>query len=269
MSTYKTEGIILRRSNFGEANLILHIYTKDFGKIEVVARSARKEQGKLKGHLEPFLYCDFVIVNGRKMDTVANSFILESFLYLRENMEKALPAFSVLEIADKMTIEDYRDERVFYLLKKSLIFLNDNSKKDYVSNLLLVLFFEINFLSLSGFRPHMEKCVFCGDKIIPGENRFSFSLGGALHSRCFDKCPDAISLSDESIKLIKFLEMKEVGAESYEKEIDKKLVHLSKIKVRNDLVFRDIFLLRDFIAFNLDKKINSFDVLYNFARRGN
>lgn len=269
MSTYKTEGIILRRSNFGEANLILHIYTRDFGKIEVVARSARKAQGKLKGHLEPFLYCDFVIVHGRKMDTVANSFILDGFLDLRSRTEKTFPGFSILEIADKMTIEGYRDGRVFLLLKKSLSFLNEDLSQSSTGKLLLVLFFEINFLTLSGFRPNVEKCVFCGEKIVPGKNKFSFSLGGALHSYCANKCPDAILIQDDAIKLLKFLEMKEVALSDFEKEIDKKLLRLSKLQVKDDLVFRDIFLLRDFIVFNLDKKVNSFDALYNFARREN
>jgi len=63
MSTYKTEGIIIKRNNFLEASLILDIYTKDYGKVEAVARSARKVKGKLKGHLELFLDTELILVH--------------------------------------------------------------------------------------------------------------------------------------------------------------------------------------------------------------
>lgn len=269
MSTYSTEGLILRRSNFGEANLLLHIYTKNFGKIEAVARSAKKSQGKLKGHLEPFLCCDFLFAHGRKIDTITNSFITENYLNLRNDMAKTFFASAFLEIIDKMTIEGYRDERFFVLLKKLLEFLDRDESRDLTLYAILILFLEINLLTLSGFRPHMDQCVFCGEKILPGKNKFSFSMGGALHDHCGVKCPDAIFISDDSIRLIRFIEIKNFDSGDYAAKLDRKLSEIKRLKVERGLVFQNIFSMRDFISFSLDKKINSLEIVYDFALKEN
>ncbi|HEY0221020.1 MAG TPA: recombination protein O N-terminal domain-containing protein [Candidatus Paceibacterota bacterium] len=51
---YTTEGIILKRKGFGEADLFLHILTKDLGLILASAKSARLSSSKLKGALQEY-----------------------------------------------------------------------------------------------------------------------------------------------------------------------------------------------------------------------
>ena len=125
MSTYKTEGIIIKRNNFLESSLILDIYTKDYGKVEAVARSARKAKGKLKGHLELFLWTEMILAHGKSIDTITSSLTIESFFGLRNNLKLSYGAYYILELVDKMTAEEHQDERIFYLLKKSLLFLDE------------------------------------------------------------------------------------------------------------------------------------------------
>lgn len=269
MSTYRTEGIVLRRSDFGEANLLLHIYTKEFGKIEAVGRSARKPQGKLKGLLEPFLYSDFMFVRGKKMDTVANSFVLESYLPLRGDFESVLAASAVTEIANRMTMTGYRDERVFRLILESLRFINEGTGEERRGAAILILFFEINLLALSGFSPCVSRCAFCGEKIRTGENYFSNSLGGVLDAACGKKCPDAARLDDNMVRLLKFLQVEGEEAEGYGEDIREKLVQIRKLKVERGVLTRSILLMKSFIEFNLDQKINSLDLFCNFARGKN
>jgi DNA repair protein RecO (recombination protein O) len=264
MSTYRTQGIILRRGDFGEANLLVYIWTKDFGKIEAVGKSARKAKGKLKGHLEPFLYADFNLVRGKKMDTVAGSFIIDPFLSVRGSFDKILAASVVAEIGDRMTVEGYKDERVFDLILLSLSFLDRAPEREKKLLWLLILFFEVNLLSLSGFAPQSDKCVFCGERMLPGKNYFSFSLGGALDALCAAKIPDAVRLSDDAIKLLRFLAV-DPGASGYKEAVSAKLFELLKLRVDSGAIFRAVFLMKDFIEFNIDRRINSFDTFFNFA----
>ena len=70
MGTYKTRGIIIKRSNYSEADRILTIYTEKLGKIRVNAKGIRKIKSKLAGSLEPFCLTDFVIAEGRNLDIV-------------------------------------------------------------------------------------------------------------------------------------------------------------------------------------------------------
>lgn len=266
MSTYRTEGIILRRSNFGEANLLLHIFTRDFGKIEAVAKSARKPKGKLKGHLEPFLYADFNIVHGKKMDTIANSFVLDPLLNLRSSFDRVMAASIIAEITDRMTIENYHDERVFYLLRESFAFIDSMPDADRKRLWLLILFFEVNLLSLSGFAPQADRCVFCSEKMPPGKNYFSFSLGGVLDSVCAAKIPDAILIDDDAIRLLRFLTIDTDDKKTYAEKLEAKLADLKKLHVKSEALFRGALLMKNFIEFNIDRKINSFDTFLNFAR---
>ena len=53
---HSTEGIILKKEPYGEADLLITILTKDFGKIKVMAQGVRKEAAKLKGHFEPLTH---------------------------------------------------------------------------------------------------------------------------------------------------------------------------------------------------------------------
>jgi len=267
MSTYRTEGVILRRSDFGEANLLLRIFTRDFGKIEAVGRSARKAKGKLKGHLEPFLYSDFVLARGKKMDTVANSFVIKAFLNLRSDMETAILTSAVLEIADRMTMENYRDEKMFNLVLETMNFFDETSLSREKMRLTL-LFFEINALALSGFAPRSKNCVFCSGEIKPGKSFFSFSLGGVLDDKCARKCPDALAVDDDTIKLLRFLAVsdKSEGRENYISAVEEKLEEARKLNVNGDIVLRGAFLMKNFIEFNIDQRINSLKVLCDVTK---
>ncbi len=266
MSTYRTEGIILRRSDFGEANLLLRILSRTEGKVEAVGRSARKAQGKLKGHLEPFLYADFVLVRGRRMDTVANSFILDPFLGLRGSLAGTLTGSVLLEITDRLTLEGYRDERVFLLLLASLRFIEAHPE-DRKALWLLLLFFEVNFLGLSGFRPQTDHCVLCQEKMTPGRNYFSFSLGGVLDEECAKRIPDAVRVADDVIKLLRFLALDEAEGD-YGRALESKLSELYKLRAESAAIYRSVILMKGFIEFNTDTRINSLDTLCSFAREG-
>ncbi|MCK5084912.1 MAG: DNA repair protein RecO [Candidatus Pacebacteria bacterium] len=219
MSTYKTEGIIIKRNNFLESSLILNIWTKDYGKVEAVARSARKAKGKLKGHLELFLDTELILAHGKNLDTITSSLATESFLNLRDDLEFSFAAYYILELVDRLTAEGHQDEKIFCLLKEVLLFLDDIVKdlslqgaerqsnpvttcKEFnygiASSLnypldnftprndlnLLILLFQTNLLNLTGFSPELNKCVLCGEPIKAGKNYFDFSRGGVLGSEC-------------------------------------------------------------------------------------
>ena len=105
MSTYKTEGIIIKREYFGEASLALDVYTREYGKMRAVARSARKAGGKLKGHLELFLNVEMMLARGRNIDTIASSVTAENFPRVRSDLKLSSAAYLMIELADKFTAD--------------------------------------------------------------------------------------------------------------------------------------------------------------------
>ncbi|MDF1498590.1 MAG: DNA repair protein RecO [Patescibacteria group bacterium] len=293
MSTYKTEGIIIKRSNFLESSLLLHIYTKNYGKVETVARSARKAKGKLKGHLELFLDTELILAYGRNIDTITSSLTVESFSNLRNSLEISFGAYYVLELVDKMTIEEHKDERIFYLLKNVLFFLDkmvldelslqgvsqDNVANPKLSSLrivkglprslrlprndinILILFFQINLLNLTGFSPELNKCIFCKKLIKSGKNYFSFSMGGIMGQECFFKNPDAVLIDDNKIKLLRLFQFKGGDVKEFNLHLKKSFQIIKKLKANKKLILNSVFLLNKFIEFNIERKIKGVDFL--------
>jgi len=270
MSTYKTEGIIIRRNNFRESSLILGIYTKDYGKIEAVARSARKEKGKLKGHLELFLHTDLILAQGRNVDTITSSLAAENFLSLRNSLKLLFPAYYILELVDRITIEKYKDERIFHLLKKVLLFLDKLADAETKQCLVIakeapkikrylgVLFFQTSLLGLTGFSPVLEKCVFCAKPLVPEKNYFSFELGGIIGKECALSDLSAVSISDNTIKLIRLFQLEGSGKpKNYAGYLDECFGIMNRLKVSEKAVLDSIFLMNRFIEFNIEREIKA------------
>ncbi|MFA6492884.1 MAG: DNA repair protein RecO, partial [Patescibacteria group bacterium] len=95
---YKTRGIILKRTNLNEADRILTIFTENNGRIKAVAKGIRKTLSKLAGHLELFCLTDFVIAEGRNLDTITAAETQKCFINLRGDLESTNVAYYLAEI---------------------------------------------------------------------------------------------------------------------------------------------------------------------------
>ncbi len=190
---YKTRGIILKRTNLGEADRIITIFTEKFGKIRIVARGVRKTLSKMAGHLEPFCLTNLQIVEGKNLDVVTGAQVEECFMGIRSDLAKTQNCFYIAEIVDKMTEDGDIHVEIFELLAATFC------HADELIAPLLISFFEINFLAQMGFRPELHQCVKCQNKITAGDNSFDFTRGGLI---CAD-CGLGRAISDEAIKIIR------------------------------------------------------------------
>ena len=67
---YRTEAIVLRRSELGEADRVLTIYTPQWGKLRTIAKGVRRPASKLRGHLELFTRAKLLLARGRNLDVI-------------------------------------------------------------------------------------------------------------------------------------------------------------------------------------------------------
>lgn len=202
MSTYKTKGIIIKRTDLGEADKILTFYTFNLGKKKAVAKGVRKVTSRLAGHLELFLLVDLILAKGKNLDTVISAQTIQSFKGIRQNLEKTSQAYFICELLDKLTPDEYQDTRVYDLLLDTLTFL-DVRIFDQNKISLLIKAFEMKLLVLLGFSPELSKCVHCGSEKI---GFFSVLLGGALCKKCIRFDARSIKISFYALRLIKDLE---------------------------------------------------------------
>lgn len=121
---YKTQGIIIKRANSGEVDRLLTIYTKDFGKILVRAKSVRKNQSKLKGHLELFLQSHFLVAPGKNLDIITGAETIERFLELHQRLPCLAAAYYLSEVIDKTMAGPEKDIQIWQLILSGFEKLN-------------------------------------------------------------------------------------------------------------------------------------------------
>jgi len=142
---YKTEGIIIKRKNFGEADKILTIFTKHCGKIKVIAKGIRKITSKKAGTLELFNHCKLVLAKGKDLDIVTEAQVINSFSSWRKNLDKVGIAWYFCELVDKLTAESQANRNLFELLKNYLENIPQANTPQYIRS------FEEHLLDQLGF----------------------------------------------------------------------------------------------------------------------
>jgi DNA repair protein RecO len=152
MKQFSTQGIILTRTDFGEADRILTFITQDHGKIKAIAKSVRKAGAKLAGAIELFSVSELTVVAGRgDVSTLISARLARHYDQIVKDLNRTNVAYDFLKILNKAT-EDKTEEAFFTLLDKALAALNDKE----ISLELTDLWFRMQLLRLTGHTPNLR-----------------------------------------------------------------------------------------------------------------
>jgi DNA repair protein RecO (recombination protein O) len=117
---YKAEGIILKRKNAGEADRILTIFTKQFGKIRVIAKGVRRTTSRRSAHLEVFKHVSFSCVSAVSMDMLVEVETIVTHSDREVDLSHIADAYYVCELIDVFMPEKLEHEEVFFLLSRAI-----------------------------------------------------------------------------------------------------------------------------------------------------
>jgi len=145
----KTQGIIIKRSDLGKFDRLLTIYTKDFGKLLVKAKSVRKPESKLKGHLELFLHIHLMFALGKNGAIVTQAQTLNSFSCLKEDLKKIGTAYYLADLIDKLIAGPEKDLRIWSLILESFLSIEKSQSQAELEK--IVHCFENRFLEFLGY----------------------------------------------------------------------------------------------------------------------
>ncbi|MCO7175691.1 DNA repair protein RecO [Sporolactobacillus kofuensis] len=203
----KTEGFIIRTTDYGESNKIVTLYTKEFGKIGLMARGAKKPKNPLSAVSHVLFYGLCLFSKGRGLGTLYQAETLNAFRTVREDIEKMGYAALVLELTDRLTEERQPSESIYHLLQ-AILLLMDKGKDPAV----LAALFAIKMMPQAGVAPELTHCVHCGQK----RDNYAFSImnGGFLCQNCIHTDAYAIHLSpvvQKLLPLIQSVPMERVG----------------------------------------------------------
>jgi len=244
MPTHRVEGIVIKRTNYSEADRILTIFTKNRGKVAAIAKGSRKITSRKGGHIELLSHSLFSLAEGKNLYVVSEAETIEPFREIKENLDKSGLGYYIAEFINEFVREEQRSYPLFRLCLMALGFLNDASEG---AERVLVRAFELKALAELGFAPEIRKCVLCGQPLTWGEcNAFSSCEGGVICSHC--SAEDCVDLDEDILELLR-----ETAFQSWKK--------ISRIDVGERPVDRLEALVRSYVEFVLERRLESTELL--------
>ncbi len=177
MSTFKARGIVIKEDYSGEYDKNVVLLLKEFGKVKVYARSARKTSSKYLAGTQLLTYSDFVIFKKNNFLSITQIDIIESFANIRYDYDKLCVSNYVAELAEKLVLYEMQADNILLLLIKTLSALNKadaDIKKIY-------FVFNFKLLQILGYAPVLDNCVNCGEKI---DGEFFINTEGLICKNC-------------------------------------------------------------------------------------
>jgi len=191
----KTTGIVIRKCDFGEADRIVTVLTDEYGKIDLLAKGARRLKSKFCGRLELFNEIDLGGSVGRELYYLDNAELIRAYPEEKDvNRHRVL--FYLAELTNRLIPPDQQTEGVYPLLQQTILHLQQTDRLETILHAYLT-----KLLTLTGFLSPWNKCGICD---------ISLSLETPVCLHATDGhllCPDCQSPADRplSVPLIKWV----------------------------------------------------------------
>lgn len=146
MHHIKAEGIVIKRRNFGEADRILTVLTKEQGKIQIKAIGVRRITSRRSPHVELLNHCNITLYKGRILPILIEAQSIDSYRIIKDDLTKVGFAYHICELLDGLCAENEENNAVFGLTQQVLARLTTDE------NIATVIHeFEVELLTTLGF----------------------------------------------------------------------------------------------------------------------
>ncbi|MDG0866605.1 DNA repair protein RecO [Candidatus Lucifugimonas marina] len=205
--TYTTDGVVVRTSNLGEADRIITLITPVHGIVRGVAKAARKPGSKVGGHLDLLKHVSVSVRETRTLHGLSQASTLNGFRGLRDDLDRFSRASYISEMSERFSVENGANQPLFRLLLDTLESLEVTTNPE-----MIIHFFEMRLLQLSGFSPELSRCVETGVDLEPANHLYSADRGGLVNSDARPVGESALlPASLNTIKLLRFLSRTDIA----------------------------------------------------------
>ena len=194
------DALILRTVDFSETSRIITLYTRQFGKIEALAKGGRRLKGPFESSLDILARTSvtFIPKRGEALDLLTESKLIRRFRVHAANLAGTLGGYYVVELVNSFTAVSDPLPPLYDLAVKVL---NQLEEGTFVMRTLLR--FEGRFLHLIGHLPELRNCVECGSVIPRGPDiRIVFGItdGGVLCPACLPGHRHTVAVTAETLE---------------------------------------------------------------------
>ena len=182
-ATVKTEAIVLRSIRYGEADRILHLYSKSKGRVGAIAKGARKPKSRFGGRLEPFFRLDLILHEGRgELLTVTNVSTVDGYPRLRSSGPALSAGARACDAVLRLLDAAEPNPPAYNLLCRYLQLLDEPEQEPRGAGLEVALSFRLKLALVAGFTPELASCARCGEA--DHLTGFSGAAGGVVCAAC-------------------------------------------------------------------------------------
>ncbi len=255
MAEISDEAILLKKTEHKDQNYILLLFTKNNGKVSVIAKNAKKSIIRFQGTLDLFNEINVIYEDKKPLSFLKEASLQTPFMNIRKNVKKIAYVSYFAEILIHW-FEMCKSERKIYDLLRYILLAIDEDK---ISTDVLSVFFQIRFLNLIGITPNFTHCLKCNKNLFKDtkSNTFMFNIGkgGMVCSDCYkeNNNKNTTSLSKGAIKQLSL-----INSVSIEKA--------ERIKFTKDTLSESLSFLENFLLFYLDVKPKSLEFIYKVCR---
>ncbi|HEY4669807.1 MAG TPA: DNA repair protein RecO [Tepidiformaceae bacterium] len=175
---YKTEGVILRRRNIGEADSIFTVFSANEGKFDAIARGVRKARSRMRGHLEPLTRSRMLLAQGRTLDVFTQVETINPYRAIRDDLDRSAVALYCAELIDRFTAVHDQDRPLYAHFLDVLDALETGAPAS------VTRYFEIHLLDRVGYELQLDACAVCAGRLAPEDTLLSASVGGFTCTGC-------------------------------------------------------------------------------------
>jgi DNA repair protein RecO (recombination protein O) len=187
----RTPALVLRKFEYGESSQVLHLLTRDRGRVHVLAKGSLRPRSTFHGPLDVLEAGVARLYPRREGLSILGGFERETaFPAVRRDLARLEAAFAILEIAAEASREEQADEGLHDLVLGSLRGLETTAPERVPAALLR---FDLRALAALGVGPVLDACVACGRPVAEEKSPLlSPARGGALCGACAGQ--DALAL---------------------------------------------------------------------------
>ena len=182
MAILSTEAVVLRSWKMGETSLILSLFTRDYGKVRVVAKGGRGPKSKFKGCLESLTHIRAIYYDKptRELQLLSKTDLIDPHFHIIGHVGRTALGLASVELVDRAVVGEGSHPQIFDLLISTLSALDKN--QGFLEGNLW--FFEGHFIDLMGYKPTWDACLKCTQSLGIEGGYFQPQSGGLFCSRC-------------------------------------------------------------------------------------
>lgn len=240
-------GLVLKSTKLGETDVILTVLVEDGSLVQGVLKGARNPKSKTVGKSELFSLQKILFAQGRSLNIITDSVIVESSKALIDSYEASLTASVVAEIALKTSISDNPQPRFFDLTHAALTTLTQQN--DPLTMYAVMVAYFLKALALQGYRPALQVCASCFEE--KDALGWSDALGGLVCADCYDEST-CVPISGPTASWMRFFMMStfnEIVSAEYEQSVLDETAHL----------------LKSFFEFNIGATLKSLTIFWSLS----